>query len=125
MNRATRRASLAAFKHDAAKTDVITFLIDGSDTALLRKPFAPAVLHWRSNVSSRKPKCATACGASFAGGASVGGWLFAQPEGTNAISVSAFCLSCWSNLDDDELERVAVKVLGRIKPGARFSDAPS
>ena len=97
MNRASRRKSVAEFlRRDAARADVLTFLVDGSDAALSREPFSQAVLHWRGNITSRKPMC-IACRTSFAAdGVSVGGWLFATPEGASAVSVSAFC----ANLDD-------------------------
>jgi len=99
---------------------VLTFLIDSSDVALGREPFSQAVMYWRSNLASRKPKC-IACRASFADGVAVGGWLFATPEGAQATSVSAFCVACWSDLDDAELEAVALRVLQAVKPGARFA----
>ena len=126
MSRRERRASIAAFRKAAARQDVETFLVDGVDTALARAPFSQAILHWRSHVAVRKPRCAAACGRSFvADGVAVGGWLFAQPVGVNAISVSAFCRACWDALDDAALEAVAMKILRRIKPGSKFADAPS
>ena len=126
MARHERRASIAAFRRDAMRRDVETFLIDGTDSALLRPPFSQATMYWRANIAVRKPKCAAACGTSFAAdGVAVGGWLSAQPVGATAVSVSAFCNRCWSSLDDRELERAAMKVLLRIKPHARFADAPS
>lgn len=121
MNRASRRKSIAEFRHSASRTDVLTYLIDGTDTALEREPFVRAVMHWRSNVASRKPKC-IGCRTTFsANGISVGGWLFASPQDASAISVSAFCSECWASLDDAELEAVALKVLQVIKPNARFA----
>lgn len=124
MNRASRRKSIAEFRKDAARTDVLTYLIDATDTILVREPWLQATMHWRSNIASRKPRCA-ACRTSFADGPPVGGWLFASPEGASAISVSAFCSRCWGSLDDAELERVAARTLRNIKPGAKFADAPS
>lgn len=123
MNRASRRASLAEFRHDAARVSVSTFLIDGTDAALMREPFFQAIQHWRGNIVSRKPKCISCRKPFAAADVAVGGWLFAQPECTNAISISAFCSSCWSSLDDKELERCAVRTLRAIKPNSRFADA--
>lgn len=121
MGRHERRAAIAEFRRDAARADVLTYLVDASDTALVREPFVQAVLHWRGNIAVRKPRC-IACGTSFAAdGASVGGFLFATPEGANATSVSAFCSSCWTDLSDDDLERQAMRILRSIKPGARFA----
>ena len=121
MNRASRRASIADFRRDAARADVITYLIDADDAAIVREPWLlQAVLHWRGNVASRKPKC-VACRSGFADGATVGGFLFATPQGASAVSVSAFCARCWTSLDDAELERVAIKVPIAVKPGARFA----
>jgi hypothetical protein len=126
MARHERRASLAAFRKDAMRRDVETFLIESGDTGLLRSPFFQAILHWRSHAASRKPRCAAACGTTFAADDMPGGWLFAQPTGSNAVSVSAFCAKCWSGLSDAGLELVAMRVLKKIKPnGARFADAPS
>jgi hypothetical protein len=98
--------------------------VDASDVALTRPPFSQAIWHWRSLVAVRKPRC-IACRTPFAADAVIGGWLFAQPDGANAVSVSAFCSSCWSNLDDAQIEQCAVRVLQRIKPGSKFADAPS
>jgi hypothetical protein len=121
MNRATRRKSIAEFRHDAARADVITYLVDADDAVIVNEPWLlRAVMHWRGNMASRRPRCA-ACRSGFADGAQVGGWLFASPEGASAVSVSAFCARCWTSLDDAKLERVAIKVLHAVKPGARFA----
>lgn len=118
MNRHSRRKSISEFRHSATRSDVITYLIDADDAALVREPWLlRAVLYWRGNIANRKPKCAAACGTSFAAdGVSVGGYLIASPEGARAVSISAFCAGCWISLDDAELERVAVKVLKAVKP---------
>lgn len=107
------------------RRDVETFLIDATDVAMLRPPFLPAVMYWRSHIAERKPRCA-ACKTLFAADAipQVGGWLFAQPCGTNAISVTPFCRVCWDGLNNAALEAVAVKVLRAVKPNAKFADAP-
>ena len=83
MNRASRRASIADFRHDASRSDVITYLIDASDAALVREPWlSRAALYWRSNIASHKHRCIS-CKASFAAdGVSVGAYLFATPQGS-------------------------------------------
>ena len=123
MNRASRRRSIADFRRTAERTEVTTWLVDASDVALSREPFLQPVLHWRSNVSIRKPRCAS-CRKTFpANDTPVGGYLFASPVNARAISVSSFCVECWSSLSDTELECVAMRVLQRIKPGSKFADA--
>jgi hypothetical protein len=123
VNRHARRADLASFKHDVAHAGLVTYLIGCDDRSIEREPLlARAARWWRSSIKQRRPFC-PACKASFAEGAQVGAFLFStSPAAPTAASVTAFCQRCWNSLPDDEIERVAMKVLRKVLgPGERFA----
>jgi hypothetical protein len=113
---------LAAFKHDVAHGGgLTTYLIGAEDEAIEREPvLAQAARWWRMNVKRLRPFCPN-CRASFAEGAQVGAYLFAtSPAAPTSASVSVFCRRCFNSLPDDEIERISMKVLRKILPGARL-----
>ena len=124
MARHQRRASIAQFRRDAQRVEILTHLVDAADAVIVKEQWLlSAVMRWRGDVAVRKPRCVS-CKASFADCATVGGFLVCTPEGMSAISISAFCRVCWTGLSDTDLERAAMRVLKIIKPNARFADAP-
>ena len=76
-NRHTRRADLDAFKREAHREHLLTYLIDATDEAALnRMPLlCRAVDYWRGNIPQRRPVC-PACKAGVADGAQPGAFLF-------------------------------------------------
>jgi hypothetical protein len=104
---------------------VITHLVDAAlpldHVPLLRD----AVACWRGGIATRKPKCIGGCKRSFADGTTKpGAFLFATAEAApKSAGLSALCTCCWEALFDDEVEAVALKVLRRVMPNARFEDA--
>lgn len=123
MARHQRRASIAQFRRDAQRVEILTYLVDAADAVIVKEQWLlNVVLRWRGDIASRRPRC-VACKASFADGATVGGYLICTPAGVGAISISAFCRTCWDGLSDTELEQAAMRVLKIIKPGAKFADS--
>jgi hypothetical protein len=120
MARRERRASLSAFKREAAGgfLDVFLLPIDGAITDPLHQR---AVAFWRANIGTRRPKCFAACRAEFAEDARVGAYLLTVPSGEpTSASVSGLCSVCWSALDDAQVNAAALKVVRRVLPGATF-----
>jgi hypothetical protein len=119
-NRATRRASVAAFRRDLYRDHLLTHLID-ADAPLDDHPLlSRAVWYWRGQIQQRRPLC-PACRANFADGAVVAAFLFAMPAtASQTVSVSAFCDECWRDLALTDIERISARVLSAVLPGGRF-----
>jgi len=125
-NRHQRRANIAAFRRDASH-GLTTYLIgDDEDAMLDRAPLLlEAIAFWRANAATRKPIC-IGCKGQFTGEArvEVAAFLLAtSPASSGSASVSGICVTCWSGLSDDELERAALRVLRAFLPNAKFEDA--
>ena len=122
-NRSTRRAEISRFKRDLSDGALLSYLIEPDDARLADAPLLRAAIwHWRSNVARRRPFCC-ACKRSFVDEVQPGAFLLGVPVGrSSAASVSAFCIECWSDMDDDALRREAARVHGLVLANARFAD---
>jgi hypothetical protein len=118
-NRASRRAAISDFRR-VAQSELVTYLVE-ADLDLSEHPqLLSAQARWQFDIERRRPSC-IGCKASFAGSATPAAYLFATANTSRMTSVSVFCQSCWANLPDSELERVALRVLRKVLPGARFA----
>jgi len=123
-NRHQRRANLASFRRDAAH-GLLTYLIEANDPLDRTPVLRDAINFWRANAPTRKPIC-IGCKGQFTGEArvEVAAFLLAtSPASSGSASVSGICVTCWSGLSDDELERAALRVLRAFLPNAKFEDA--
>ena len=118
-NRQQRRASLTAFRREAAGgyLDVcLTPADDVSLTPLLRN----AVQFWLANVAVRKPTCIS-CKRKFSTDLRPGAFVLTVPErAPTSCGTSALCAACWSGLSDAEVEKAALRVVRKVLRGAVF-----
>ena len=119
MGRHERRASLAAFKREAAGGYLDVGLVP-TDAPINNPLLERAALAWRAGVATRRPTCIS-CKAKLADGAQAGAFVMTVPSAApTAASVSALCADCWLNLSDDAVKAVALRVIRRVLPGAVF-----
>lgn len=122
MNRHERRSGLARFRRNAASA-LLTYLVEPDDAALDGHPLLrQAASYWRSNIRARRP-CCIGCRTSFAADAEPGAFLFAVPALARTASISVFCIRCWRDLPEADIERVCARVLQNFAPGGHFLDA--
>lgn len=121
-NRSQRRASVAAFRREVARADhLLTYLVDVHTKLHTYPLLLHAVSHWRANIFERKPIC-VGCRKSFAGEVFPGAFLFSTSSAaSNTATTSAFCVECWCDLSDAEIEAHASRVFRKILDG-RFID---
>ena len=120
MNRHTRRTDLRIFR----RSDLLTHMVAADDAALEDHPLLMNALdNWRAGRGSRKLTCVS-CKLLFADDeARAGGYLFAMPVNVDGlVSTSVFCDRCWRELQPDDIEREAARVLRQLLPGGRFID---
>jgi hypothetical protein len=119
VSRHERRASLAAFKREAAGGYLDVHLVP-TDAPINNPLLERAASHWRAGVAARRPTC-IGCKAKFADGAQAGAFVMTVPSAApTAVSVSALCDACWSALDDAQVNAAALRVIRRVLPGAAF-----
>jgi hypothetical protein len=123
-NRAQRRRDTREFRHQVHRDHVLlTHLIDANADLSAHPMLHNIAMAWGAAIPQREPWCFGGCKASFAKTATPGAYLFAiPPGGADIASVSALCAECWRDLQDAEIERVAVRVLQQALPGGRFLD---
>jgi hypothetical protein len=121
MGRHERRASLAAFKREAADGYLDVYLVP-TDAPINNPLLERAGLAWRAGVAARRPTCiGISCKAKFADGAQAGAFVMTVPSAApTAVSVSAICDDCWSALDDAQVNAAALRVVRRVLPTAKF-----
>jgi hypothetical protein len=120
MNRHTRRASVKSIRHSDLITHLIAADVPLNDHAILHN----AVLHWYSNIETRKPIC-IGCKTSFVGDkAKVGAFLLSTPVSVpDIVATSAFCAKCHEALLESEVDAISTRVLRQLAPGGHFLDA--
>ena len=123
MNRHQRRSEIANYKRKVSRGGIVTFLVDANDPLEGHPLLRDARRWWQGNIRRRRSSCC-ACKASFAGAAQPGAFLFStSSEAPLSASVSAFCSRCWRDLPEDEIERIAMKVLRQLMPDAKKFEA--
>jgi hypothetical protein len=125
MGRHERRRSVALFKRDARnllETSLVPADADLADYPQLNGARAK----WLSEVPARKPICSH-CHRKFGfgvDGAEVAAFLLvtAPNSSSNMVGISGFCKSCWSDCDDGQLQKAALKVVRRVLPSGKFEE---
>ena len=121
-NTVSRRQSVAVFSAEVAD-GLVTHLMPADEVLDQHPLLAQARRHWRANIETPKPFC-FACRRVFANASGSRCAFVVVPEGAaNSCTVSALCTTCWRDLTDSEIERAALRVMRRLKPGFRFKDA--
>jgi hypothetical protein len=119
-NRHQRRRDVREFRHQV-RDHIVTHLIDANADLSAHPMLAKIAAAWGAAIPQRKPWC-FACHANFAETATPGAFLFATPPGAADIaSVSVLCSTCWRDLPEAEIDRVAAHVLQQIVAG-KFLD---
>ena len=123
MNRASRRANLSSFRRAAAHARSLTTYLLAADDPLLdwQVLLRDAVQYWRSHCATRKPICIGGRKTVFAGEVEPAAFLLATSSASSGTaSVSGICVTCWHDLSEAELEKIASRVLQPLLPGGRF-----
>jgi hypothetical protein len=121
-NRHQRRSDLRAFKREAHREHLLTYLIDADDDAALNRVplLSRAVSFWHGNIQQRRPFCPI-CKRNYTEDALPGAFLFATiAVAPRNASVTVFCNRCWRDLPLDMIERSAERVLQKLVPGGHF-----
>jgi hypothetical protein len=89
MGRHERRASVAVFRREVARSDLITFLAEADDLPLDQPRLSHALAFWNDNIQQRKPYC-PACRSNFSDEALPGAFLLTTPSSSGRHHRSAY-----------------------------------